>query len=539
MHCLLGLVAPELAAPTALLMHPRRVVRLGLSAYVLAATFLGPVAPALADVPTEGRPDAPNQTFRYTSDTAGAPSYFRAILEGFGVLGLGYVEYLVSTQQLRQGVAYDGTLFYEKLRGNAQSFDANHFGTNFIGHPLGGTLYYLAARGNRLSVAQSFSWAFTGSLLWEYLGEIGERPSYNDMIATPWGGVANGETFTQLGAFFARGRPSPATRAAEILFGWPRVVHDALDGATFARAAETDDLGLPADVWHDFRASVDVASVTQAGAATRTEAGLAVDLAVHNLDKEGQPADVSYVYDDGNAAALRLRLRQAEGRIVDARYEASVSPVGYFTQRARLNRGRLSGQSFLVGLSVAYEIAAHDYERTAALDTISKVTVLGLLAESTTYLSGPRLRARLLLGGDFAGVRAFALPSFLARHPEVAAATSTALPSLLKNEHYYFALGPSVAPSLALDVGAWSLEANLRWEAFQAIQGIDVDQRSLTDDIARSDRRASGGVRLAVRPLRRLEVGGEIEGRYRAGRVGEVSEQRTERSIGAFVGARF
>lgn len=501
--------------------------------------------------PSIDRPRAdPYLTYRY--ETPAPPrQFFRAILEGLGVLSVGYVEYLVSTKQTSGDgrVMYDGSIFRDKLSGNAQSFDANQFGTNFIGHPLGGTLYYLSARSNRLSVAQSFAWAFTGSLFWEYLGEIQEKPSYNDMIATPWGGFANGEVFTQLASFFARGKPTFHGRALQLLFGTPRTVHDWVDDAEPERPASTDALGFPDDIWHDFRLSLGAGSTFQEGAAplgapaasrsagsASVDARLALDLELKNLHHYGKPGKEARLFDDGNVASLRFRLGQSEGKVVDALYEARVTPLGYYVHDARVDeRGRLRGGSGILGLSFGYEYGVHDYDRDRRqpVDVISKVTVLGLLAEYTAYTSGLLLRTRLDMGGDFGGVRSYALPSFLEQNRDLN------LPYVLRNEGYYFAAGPSIAPRIDVEAGVFSASTSFRWDDFRGITGIDVDQKALTQNIPRSDVRVSAKARAAIRPVPALELAVEIEARRREGRMGDVRTVRTERTVIGSVGARF
>lgn len=507
-------------------------------------------APAADDttpppLPAFGRPFSlpradPYLTYRYVEPTE--PQYFRAVLEGIGVLSVGYIEYLLATHQSDRGarVFYEPSIFHDKLSGNAQSFDANQFGTNFIGHPFGGTLYYLSARSNRLSVAQSFGWAFTGSLIWEYLGEIDEKPSYNDMIMTPWGGFALGETFTQLTSFFARGRQNFGNQALQILFGVPRTVHDWADDAEPEHAESTDALGFPNDIWHDFRADLAAGSTVQGGIGTKHIAGFdtrfGVSFDVRNLPHYGAAGKESRFFDDGNMAALNFQIGQSEGKIVDALFQTKIVPVGYYVHDAQVDeRGQLRGQSGIVGVSFGYEYGSHDYDRDRrrGVDLFSKVTLLGLTGEYTAYVPHLVLRTRIDLGADFTGTKAYALPAYLEQH------SGLNLPGVLSSEGYYYAAGPSVVPSITATSGPFELRAKLSWEDFTGITGIDVDQETITKDIGRGDSRVIGSARLAFRPVDALELGGFAEFRHREGRVADTREWRTERTLLGFVGARF
>ncbi|UCF64712.1 MAG: DUF3943 domain-containing protein [bacterium] len=71
-------------------------------------------------------------------------------------------------------------------------WDPNNFSTNFFAHPYHGSTYFNAARTNGLNYWESIPFAFAGSMMWEIYMES-EFPSYNDLIATTWGGVALGE----------------------------------------------------------------------------------------------------------------------------------------------------------------------------------------------------------------------------------------------------------------------------------------------------------------------------------------------------------
>ncbi len=548
-----------------------RVCRLRSISWLLGGALALVASRASADVPGPNAPSAPAPlpqlargaanaprpdpylTFRYRQPAE--PDMLRALFEGLGVLGLGYVEYLAATHQVSPGgrLFFDGGIFYDKVSGNAQSFDANQFGTNFLGHPFGGTLYYLAARSNRLTIPQSFAWALTGSLLWEYFGEIREKPSINDMVTTPWGGFANGETFIQFAAFFSRGRRTVHGQVLELVFGLPRVTHDAIDGVTPEPAESTDALGFPNDIAHDFRARFGAGSTFQQGigksGAGEFEGRFALDAELKNLASYGRAGDESRVYDDGNIAAMHVRLAQSDGHVVDGLYEAKVSPIGYYRHKARVDeRGRLFGQSTIVGLTVGYEYGAHDYDRDRRrpVDVIGKITVLGLLAEHVAYLGGARVRTRLEIGGDFAGVRAYGLPAYLERNPTAptpppaeAGNVRVDLPYILRNEGYYFAAGPSIIPSVAVELDPVELAARLRIDDYRGILGLDVDQTKLTRDVARSDRRIVGSVRASARITSGIEVGAELEARRREGRVGDIHDARTQRTIVGFLGARF
>ena len=76
-------------------------------------------------------------------------------------------------------------------------WDNDNLDTNMFFHPYHGNLYFNAARSNGYDFWQSGLFAFGGSTLWELCME-NEYPSANDIIATPVGGMALGETFYRI-----------------------------------------------------------------------------------------------------------------------------------------------------------------------------------------------------------------------------------------------------------------------------------------------------------------------------------------------------
>ena len=75
---------------------------------------------------------------------------------------------------------------------NGFDWDDNNFATNQLAHPYHGSTYFCAARANGYDYYESIAFAFAGSAMWEYFGEV-HHPSINDWISTSVGGIALGE----------------------------------------------------------------------------------------------------------------------------------------------------------------------------------------------------------------------------------------------------------------------------------------------------------------------------------------------------------
>jgi hypothetical protein len=73
-------------------------------------------------------------------------------------------------------------------------WDNDDMGNNMFLHPYHGNLYFNSARSRGYNFWESGAFALGGSAMWELLME-NEYPSFNDIIATPVGGLALGEVF--------------------------------------------------------------------------------------------------------------------------------------------------------------------------------------------------------------------------------------------------------------------------------------------------------------------------------------------------------
>lgn len=74
-------------------------------------------------------------------------------------------------------------------------WDQDGWPINYVCHPLSGSYYYNSLRSQKASWFQSFVFATAQSFIWEYVIEgVAERPSTQDLIVTPLGGMILGES---------------------------------------------------------------------------------------------------------------------------------------------------------------------------------------------------------------------------------------------------------------------------------------------------------------------------------------------------------
>jgi hypothetical protein len=121
-------------------------------------------------------------------------------------------------------------------------WDDDHFGTNFIGHPHSGNIYFNIARSNGYSFWESIPFAVEGSLMWEYFGE-NTLPSKNDLINTPFSGMFLGEVVYRISSNILDDRARGANRVwREIVAGIinpPRALNRLTQGKMF-RVTQTE-----------------------------------------------------------------------------------------------------------------------------------------------------------------------------------------------------------------------------------------------------------------------------------------------------------
>ena len=77
-------------------------------------------------------------------------------------------------------------------------WDQDGIEINAFRHPVHGSLFYLIARANGMSIGESSLYTLGGTWMWEIFCEA-EEPSINDMVYTPFGGVTIGETVWRSG----------------------------------------------------------------------------------------------------------------------------------------------------------------------------------------------------------------------------------------------------------------------------------------------------------------------------------------------------
>lgn len=489
----------------------------------------------------DARPSIENEPFPLV--VSHDKHYLRAGLEVGGILAVGFVDYLLNTNArggtLRPGesrwdLRYDWPTLRGKLTGADIALDGNKLPTNYVSHPFAGTLYYTAARSNHLSFAESFMYAAAGSTTWEFFGEIRETTSINDLVVTPVSGAAIGEATMQLAGFFQRGRKNVGNGVLSTLFSPVNAVNMWADGAEPERAAATDALGFPTDVWHRFdvrtSAGVTVQEATALSSkATYGDVGLGIDLRLANLLGYASAAKRSRIFDEANVSGVSFDATFSKGGLTSATFATRVVPFGFYARDASLDEdGVLRGHGGFLGLRFGFEYGMHDYDRdrTRPLDHLAVVSPLGIAAEHTFERGSWRVQTSLDLYGSIAGVNAYALSDYRRR------SATTGLPNVVASEGYYHAAAVTVRPAVEVAYKGLSAGAEMRLDGFRPIKGVFDDQDKVDRSIRFADQRARLRANLGYSPNGspvRVTLSGER--RFRAGEVDGTHASRTETSL--------
>lgn len=476
--------------------------------------------------------------------------YVRAGLEVGGIVILGFVDYLLNTAA-RGGVTREGDQTWDlrydwedlrgKLVGTAYELDSNKFNTNYISHPLAGTVYFQAARSNHLSFAESWIFSIIGSSIWEYFGEIREKVSVNDMIVTPSAGAAIGEAMMQISGFFDRGKPTAANRILSTLFAPVKAINDVFDGTEPERTKHPDGLGFATEPWHRFELYAGGGATAQSATpgfarATYPDVRFGVDLSVVNLPGYSGAGRHARLFDDGNVSSISFDAAMSRGDLVHGVFATRVVPVGFYYREARTDRaGDVNGQGAILGLRIGFEYGVHDFDRDRARprDLVAIVSPVGIAAEHTFDRGGLHIRTGVDVAGSISGVQPYALGDYGATR------TLDGLPTATKNNGYYHAYGVTASPSVALRYGAFEWQSSFRLDTFRAITGLDeADVDPALASIA--DRRSTLRTSIAWQPTNsvlRLSLGAQRM--TRAGDVGPVHSSRGESSIYGSMGLVF
>ena len=510
--------------------------RVGITAAVLVAGCLGTVplpasaqksgetarmvAPTAEPPPArepEATPPDPWATFVYE---APAPTYrLRLAIEELSMVAMAITGYVIqSPPPAVPGIP--PVPVWDKIRFAPGTWylDADDLRTNFAGHPTAGTFYYMVARGNRVSIPEAFLWGVGASTLWE-LVEFKEPVSINDVVVTPVAGLAIGEAFTQLSAWFDRSATTGISKALAWLFDPMKKLHDWIDGVTPLR--DPAYLG-----WHEFRVGASGGLLSQTGQAYPA-VEFDITTRLFRVPGYGEAGGAGFGFVDGNVSAIGLTATLAAGRLVDFLFDTETALLGYYTREIRRDGEDLSGWDLFVGGTAGYEFGSHvwDIAGDGSKNRIAMVRFPGFDGRVRLFAGRLEVECSLDVALGFAGVEPLGAPGPDSPPP------GQAFPTVYTAQGYYYAVGLQLAPAIRVRYGPAALGASLRSDQFWGLTGPFLPQPD-GQVISLSDARTVVRAWLRFRvPEPSIEFALSGIWRDRSGAAGYQTASQQERSL--------
>ncbi|HEX7670469.1 MAG TPA: DUF3943 domain-containing protein, partial [Polyangiaceae bacterium] len=241
-------------------------------------------------------------------------------------------------------------------------FDDNLERTNWLLHPMAGATHYGFTRLSGFGVLPSFGAAAVSSALYEVVFEWREIISLNDLIVTPFGGMAVGEFFFHLGNYLNSEQTRPRTldevtgvdefgrRIGAVALGFPRRMANVMDAPLPAPLVSDDALGLSSAYAHRFEFSMggDLVGNDQHRSSVLTVLGGSAELAA--MPGFLRPGHFHTWFGGGNFTRFWAR-GAFDGTLRDLDILADAHLFGFYRQDLEAVRHGRAG--------AAYEIAGH------------------------------------------------------------------------------------------------------------------------------------------------------------------------------------
>ena len=500
----------------------------------LLAAGLSPPGQARGDDPDPAVPESSDgpawDTFNYVKP---APVLrLRLGGEEAGAIAIATVGYLIVDPPPSLAGVPTPIRVWQKLtfQPGTWSFEADPYGTNLEGHAAGGTVYYLIARGNRVSIPEAFAWTFGAALMWE-LVEFREPVSINDLIMTPAGGLAIGEALTQLSGWFDRSGSNGLHKAFAWILDFPKKLHDWMDGAHPVVDPVTAG-------WHEFQV-FGAAGFLQQGSRSSPYYGVyqfGIQTRLFRVPDYGAPGRGQTTFVDGRVSRITLGWTFNGAQLVDSIFDTETSVVGHYARDIQGTGEEPRGWDVYLGMTAGYETGQHVWNvaEGSAPNRVAIVRLPGLVLQPRLFQGKFELDLGLETALLFGGVDPLRSPPVESPPPGVA------YPPVLVSQGYYYALGLRIAPSIQVRYGELAIGAMARLDEFHSVttgwNAVAIDGRMPT----MVDRRGTGIAWARIRlPNPPLEFGLRGEWSERAGSVDDVSASQQERVLAASLSVMF
>jgi hypothetical protein len=471
-------------------------------------------------------------TYRlYFGRAIGPPHYLHAMAASAGLLAIGTLLYWANPDANSADWELSGVA--AKFKPSSIRFDDNKFTTNNFLHPLAGSGYYGFARVEHLSIPAALAVTVGASSLWEFVLEWKEKVSINDLIMTPFGGMAMGECFLRLNDYLNVDQPVDTyrQRAARYSVGLPGFIHRAMHGEPVREdPLPNDELGFSTAYWHHFRLAYQVAYArNDLGDAAVMQSALA-ETELVAIPGFLRPGSFDLLFSDGNFTQMRARVGFAQSELAELDLWFRAAMFGYYTQD--FSRAQRGGHAMAISGASAFE--HHQRWLLGHRDEIAVLHLLGPAWDTWLSAAGVRFHSALEASFDFGSIRPAAFAAWHEAH------SAEFAKSVL--EQYGYAYDWGVSGRLHAELSYRRAELGLRFSygRYSSIEGLDRYEERITrntpsvDDLIGYENWI--GYQLPHLPI---ELRMTYESRMHRGSLAGVEVQRWERLAMADVGLTF
>jgi len=487
---------------------------------LLAATLSAELPPAAPDV-------ANPASVELDSEPKHQRHAVRAVVETAFALALNVVWYRWDADfnapdwELR----WDRDSWYRKaVTFEAVRLDSNRFSTNAGSHTEGGTLIYLIGRGNGLGPGASTLLSLGEVVIWEYVAEYSEKPSLNDILTNPFGGLAVGEPFYQLSEFFAHSANNGVNRTLATIFSPLTPTHEWVDKQRRWSTRNVDRLGLTRDVAHRFDLYGGMSSARwEENPAQRTETMLGLRTEINTVAGYGAPHRRAGLFGAGRITRLDAGLVLGQDGMTGALFGTRVALGGYHWQRLwRDEADQIRGNNLIAGLFNSFEYTARDrpglpFDQIAAFGLVGPMVDLGhsrgVFQTQLRLEALPELAMVTSLAGDLYKERS----------------GTEGIKTVLAQRGYYYAYGLTLGSQLALRYRTVAGGLDVHWDRFESIDARDRYQERLTRDFHLVDGRLRSLAWIGLRPVgSHADIGVTLERTSRFGTIEDLTASSVE-----------
>ena len=489
---------------------------------------------AFVSVLARASPVAASPVDAVTDDTSLPPPPVRhplalTLIEEVGALALQGAWYWGHSRYGSSGADVTAENFFKSLASDDFVLEDDTFRTNGVGHPIAGAVAYQIARGNGLSVSQSFLASFLSSVAWKYFGEWNQTHSTNDIIMSPAAGWVIGEATYRVGRWFAAGEPGILN-----CFGAAALSPFATIGGSSVcrlRAGDQPPAGIVLRPWHRLAAEIGPSTSAFDDGDVRVGAMVGVGALIRANARYQSPGAGSTIAGPGQWSSVRSRLLFEGGAIKGTTFDADALVIGRYVRRYVETDGSSrdpNGWGVLLGLSSSF-----DYERRElpiGPDQTASAGILGPAIEVSAR------RGPLALRGWVSAAYAFSQVTSLAYAQSRTSFAGVNLKDVLQTQGYYYAQGPISSAVLEGEVGGVRIAVEGRMANFWSIDSDYSNQSQIENNFSLRDTRIFARAIASFQPFAGpLRLALEFDDNFRDSRIPGTVVRSNERRFLASV----